>query len=101
MTEAIEDALTFAYEAITDNDPLFSGSKLDITMVPPKSRCVECGHEFTHDRFHVMCPGMRWFCRPYRRQGTANRFDRKSIFPTKTKSKNRPEFFSGRFCVGA
>lgn len=56
MTEAIEDALTFAYEAITDNDPLFSGSKLDITMVPPKSRCVECGHEFTHDRFHVMCP---------------------------------------------
>ena len=56
MTEAIEDALTFAYEAITDGDPLFSGSKLDITMVPPKSRCVECGHEFTHDRFHVMCP---------------------------------------------
>ena len=31
MTEAIEDALTFAYEAITDGDPLFSGSKLDIT----------------------------------------------------------------------
>ena len=56
MTEAIEDALTFAYEAITDGDPLFSGSKLDITMVPPKSRCVECGHKFTHDRFHVMCP---------------------------------------------
>ena len=56
MTEAIEDALTFAYEAITDGDPLFSGSKLDITMVPPKSRCVECGREFTHDRFHVMCP---------------------------------------------
>ena len=56
MTEAIEDALTFAYEAITDGDSLFSGSKLDITMVPPKSRCVECGHEFTHDRFHVMCP---------------------------------------------
>ena len=52
MTEAIEDALTFAYEAITDGDPLFSGSKLDITMVPPKSRCGECAH----DRFHVMCP---------------------------------------------
>ena len=41
MTEAVEDALTFAYEAITDNDPLFSGSKLDITMVPPKSRSYQ------------------------------------------------------------
>ena len=56
MTEAIEDALTFAYEAITESDPLFAGSTLDITMVAPKSRCVECGNEYTHDRFHVTCP---------------------------------------------
>ena len=56
MTEAIEDALEFAYEAITENDPLFSGSKLEITMGAPKSRCVECGKEFVHDRFHVTCP---------------------------------------------
>lgn len=56
MTEAIEDALHFAFEALTDRDPLYEGVKLEITMVEPKSRCVECGHEYAHDRFHVSCP---------------------------------------------
>lgn len=56
MTEAVEDALTFAYEALTDRDPLFEGSQLEITMVTPKSRCVECGKVFEHDRFHMTCP---------------------------------------------
>ena len=38
MTEAIEDA------------------ELQITMVKPKSRCLECGAEYEHDRFHMLCP---------------------------------------------
>ena len=25
-------------------------------MVRPKSRCLECGAEFEHDRFHLLCP---------------------------------------------
>ena len=100
MTEAIEDALTFAYEAITDNDPLFSGSKLDITMVPPKSRCVECGHEFTHDRFHVMCPECGGFADLI--EGKELRIDSIEVdIPDENEElKNRPEFFSGRFCMG-
>ena len=100
MTEAIEDALTFAYEAITDNDPLFSGSKLDITMVPPKSRCVECGHEFTHDRFHVMCPECGGFA-DLRRQGTANRFDRSRYSRRKRRIKKSPRVFLGAILHGA
>ena len=56
MTEAIEDALQFAFEALCESNPLFEGAELDITMVEPLSRCVECGHEFKHDRFHVTCP---------------------------------------------
>lgn len=56
MTEAIEDCLTFAYEALTEENTLFSGSALEIHMVKPRSRCLDCGLEFDHDRFHVTCP---------------------------------------------
>lgn len=56
MTEAIEDALEFAWEALTEGDPFTQGAELEITMVRPKSRCLECGATFEHDRFHMFCP---------------------------------------------
>lgn len=56
MTEAIEDCLTFAYEALSDQDPFFKGSELEVHMVKPRSRCLECGAEYEHDRFHMCCP---------------------------------------------
>lgn len=56
MTEAIEDALVFAFEALQEGDSLMEGAELAITMVKPKSRCLECGAEFEHDRFHMFCP---------------------------------------------
>lgn len=56
MTEAIEDALFFAFEALSEGNPLFDGAELIITMVRPKSRCLECGAEYEHDRFHMLCP---------------------------------------------
>ena len=56
MTEAIEDALVFAFEALTDDDPFMSGAELEVNMVPPKSRCLECGAVYEHDRFHMFCP---------------------------------------------
>ena len=61
MTEAIEDALQFAFEALTDDDPLMEGATLTVEMVRPKSRCLECGHEFTHDRFSMFCPACESF----------------------------------------
>lgn len=56
MTEAIEDALRFAFEALRETDPFTADAEIDIRMVRPKSRCLECGAEFEHDRFHLFCP---------------------------------------------
>ena len=56
MTEAIEDALVFAFEALTENDPFAEGAELSVAMVRPKSHCFECGAVYEHDRFHVLCP---------------------------------------------
>lgn len=56
MTEAIEDALVFAFEALTEGDPFTEGAELEIKMIQPRSRCLECGEEFEHDRFHMFCP---------------------------------------------
>ena len=58
MTEAIEDALRFAFEALSEQQEyaLCAGAELDITMVCPRSRCLECGAEYDHDRFHMLCP---------------------------------------------
>lgn len=56
MTEAIEDALQFAFEALAENNDYFEGATLEVEMIQPKSICTQCGHEFTHDRFHMLCP---------------------------------------------
>ncbi len=56
MTEAIEDALIFAFEALTEDDDFTCGATLEINMIHPKSRCLECGEVFEHDRFHMFCP---------------------------------------------
>lgn len=56
MTEAIEDALQFAFEALAENNPYFEGATLEVEMIEPKSICLQCGNEFSHDRFHMLCP---------------------------------------------
>lgn len=56
MTEAIEDALQFAFEALCEGEPFFEGATLTVNMIAPKSCCLECGCEFAHDRFHMFCP---------------------------------------------
>lgn len=55
MTEAIEDALRFAFEALSEGT-MCESAELEITMIPPVSICVECGNEYEHDRFHMLCP---------------------------------------------
>ncbi len=58
MTEAIEDALVFAFEALQnlDEHALMRDAELAIEMIHPKSRCLECDAEYEHDRFHMLCP---------------------------------------------
>lgn len=62
MTEAIEDALVFAFEALVEDDPFTKDAELTVNMIEPKSICLECGHEFVHDRFHLFCPECDSFC---------------------------------------
>lgn len=56
MTEAIEDALQFAFDALKENDPFIEDANLEVNTIRPKSICLECGAEYTHDRFHMFCP---------------------------------------------
>lgn len=58
MTEAIVDALNFAFEALRElpEYALCEHADLQVNIVRPKSRCLECGAEFEHDRFHLFCP---------------------------------------------
>lgn len=58
MTEAIEDALRFAFEALSEQPEyaLCKDAELVINMVKPRSTCLECEAEYEHDRFHMLCP---------------------------------------------
>ena len=56
MTEAVDTALQFAFEALTDDDPFAKGAQLQVNMIRPKSRCLECGAVYEHDRFSMFCP---------------------------------------------
>ena len=93
MTEAIEDCLTFAYEALTEENTLFSGSELEIHMVKPRSRCLDCGLEFDHDRFHVTCPQCGSPATADRRPRFAHRLDR-----GRHPRRRRPGANEGRSC---
>lgn len=55
MTEAIEDALRFAFEALSEGT-ICENAALEITMIAPVSVCAECGNKYEHDRFHMLCP---------------------------------------------
>ncbi|NPD30578.1 hydrogenase maturation nickel metallochaperone HypA [Eggerthellaceae bacterium zg-1084] len=54
MTEAIDDALQFSFEVLSEGT-LCAGAELQINRVMPRSLCLECGAEFQHDRFHRFC----------------------------------------------
>ena len=58
MTEAIEDALVFAFEALRELDEysLCRDAEMHLRMIPCKSECLECGAVYVHDRFHMLCP---------------------------------------------
>ena len=55
MTEVVDEALEFAFEALTEGT-MCEGAELHVTKIHPRSLCFECGNEFDHDRFHRICP---------------------------------------------
>ena len=60
LTEIQEFALQFAFEALTP-DTMAEGATLVVTHVPAKSRCRDCGLEYAHDRFEMLCPACGTF----------------------------------------
>ena len=60
LTEIQEFALQFAFEALTP-DTMAEGATLVVTHVPAKSRCRDCGLEYEHDRFEMLCPACGTF----------------------------------------
>jgi len=56
MREVLPDAMEFAFEALTPNT-FCEGAALKMTMLKPRSRCLQCNREYEHDRFRWMCPG--------------------------------------------
>jgi len=56
LTEVMEDALRFAWEAITP-DTMADGATLEVVFVEPRSACADCGNEFDHGRYDgARCP---------------------------------------------
>ncbi len=55
LTEVVEFALQFAFEALTPGT-IAEGAALVVTHIEPRSRCNECGVEYVHDRFTMLCP---------------------------------------------
>lgn len=53
MCEVVPESLDFAWEVFREDDPLTGESELEVEDVHPRSRCLACGHEFDHDRFHL------------------------------------------------
>lgn len=55
MTEVVEESLQFAYGILSEGT-LMEGSTLEVEVVSPRSRCLDCACEFDHDRYHLRCP---------------------------------------------
>ena len=58
MTECIHEALIFAFDALKEMDEyaLCAECQLVVNFIQPESVCLECGEQYTHDRFHMLCP---------------------------------------------
>lgn len=56
LREVVPESLDFAWEVLIDDEALMHGCELDVEEIHPQSRCMSCGKEFEHDRFHLRCP---------------------------------------------
>ena len=56
MTQVVEEAMRFAFEALTEDEELYEGAELTLNFIKPRSVCMSCDNEFEHDRFHMKCP---------------------------------------------
>ncbi|MDZ4168930.1 MAG: hydrogenase maturation nickel metallochaperone HypA [Coriobacteriia bacterium] len=55
LTEIVEFALQFAFEALTPGT-IAEGAILVVNHVGATAHCNECGIDYEHDRFQMLCP---------------------------------------------
>ena len=55
LTQVVEEAMQFAFEALRPGTSC-ERAELELSFVAPRSRCLDCGHEFAHDAYHRKCP---------------------------------------------
>jgi len=55
LANAMPDALSFAFEAMTQSGPL-KGAALEIKEIPVAVRCEACGCEYEPEKFPFNCP---------------------------------------------
>lgn len=55
LTEIVDFALQFSFEAMTPGT-IAEGATLQVTHIPAVSKCGDCGEEYEHGRFEVICP---------------------------------------------
>lgn len=55
LTEVVDEALDFAFSSLAPGT-LAEGSRLVVTRVGARSRCLECDITFDHGRFDGSCP---------------------------------------------
>lgn len=56
MCEVVPESLDFAWDVLREDDALTEQAELRVEELHPRSRCLVCGEEFAHDRFHLRCP---------------------------------------------
>jgi hydrogenase nickel incorporation protein HypA/HybF len=55
MSNALPDALNFAFEAMTQ-EGLLKGATLEIEEIPVAVRCERCGKNYEPEKFPFVCP---------------------------------------------
>lgn len=55
LSNAMPNALLFAFEAMTQNGPL-EGAVLEMKEIPVSACCDECGNEYKPENFPFICP---------------------------------------------
>ncbi|MEI6134950.1 MAG: hydrogenase maturation nickel metallochaperone HypA [Desulfomonile sp.] len=55
MTAVMPEAIEFAFQALTREGPV-AGATLDITIIPIKGVCLDCGQQVDLDSYAPFCP---------------------------------------------
>lgn len=56
LSQALPDALEFAFEALSPEYPLFKEATLTIECIQARSECNECKRSFEHEPYDFSCP---------------------------------------------